>query len=397
MGENKRLYCSVHKLDGMIDIKNKNCIHIGCNKRPSYNKKGEKSRLYCFEHKLDGMINIGSKICIHEGCKIYPLFNKNGEKIPLYCLEHKLEGMVDVINKKCIHPGCKTRPNFNKVGEKSKMYCFNHKLEGMVDVINKKCIHPMCKTRPNFNKEGEKIPLYCVLHKLDGMIDVINKKCIHPDCIIQPQFNKEGERAIFCALHKLEGMVDVRHKKCKSEWCSTRATGKYDGYCFYCYINLFPDKPASRNYKNKERAVIDYVKTNFNLPWVSDKVINGGCSRRRPDLLLDLIEQIIIVEVDENQHIDYDCSCENKRIMELSQDLEHRPIVFIRFNPDDYTKDGINVSSCWARNKNGICVVKKSKSNEWTNRLNSLGETIEYWLKNKTDKTIETIQLFYDS
>ena len=35
-----------------------------------------------------------------------------------------------------------------------------------------------------------------------------------------------------------------------------------------------------------------------------------------------------------------DCSCENKRIMEISQDLGHRPIVFIRFNPDEYNKNG---------------------------------------------------------
>jgi len=380
----------------MVNIVKKNCIHTGCNKLPSYNKKGEKTRLYCSKHKLVDMINIGSKMCIYLGCKTYPLFNKDGEKKPLYCLEHKLDGMVDVINKKSIHPGCKTRPNFNTEGEKSRLYCFEHKLDGMVDVINKKCIQPCCKTRPIFNTEGEKSRLYCFEHKLDGMVDVINKKCIHSGCIIQPQFNKEGEKAIFCALHRLAGMIDVKHISCKSEWCSTRARGKYDGYCFYCYINLFPDKPLSCNYKTKEYSVVDYVKTNFDLPWVSDKIINGGCSRRRPDLLLDFIDQVLIVEVDENQHIDYDCSCENKRIMEMSQDLAHRPILFIRFNPDDYQKEGTTISSCWGKDKNGICVVKKSKREEWTIRLNSLKESIEYWLKNKTDKTVETIQLFYD-
>jgi hypothetical protein len=31
---------------------------------------------------------------------------------------------------------------------------------------------------------------------------------------------------------------------------------------------------------------------------------------------------IIIVEIDENKHTDYDCSCENKRLMELSKDLQ---------------------------------------------------------------------------
>ena len=97
-----------------------------------------------------------------------------------------------------------------------------------------------------------------------------------------------------------------------------------------------------------------------------------------------------------NQHIEYDCSCENKRIMELSQDLAHRPIVFIRFNPDKYQKGDTTIKSCWCTNKKGICVVKKSKQTEWVERLNALGKTIEYWLKHRTDKTVEIIQLFYD-
>ena len=143
----------------------------------------------------------------------------------------------------------------------------------------------------------------------------------------------------------------------------------------------------------------EFVKTIFpNFDWIGDKKIVDGCSKRRPDLLLDLGYQIIIVEIDENQHIDYDCSCENKRIMELSQDLSHRPIIFIRFNPDNYNDNGINVTSCWGQNKNGLCVIKKSKKNEWTERLNTLERQISYWVnpENKTSKTVEIIQLFYD-
>ena len=83
--------------------------------------------------------------------------------------------------------------------------------------------------------------------------------------------------------------------------------------------------------------------------------------------------------------------------MELSQDLGHRPIVFIRFNPDDYN-NGKNITSCWGQDKKGICIVKKSKKEEWNERLNTLEETIQYWTDpvNKTNKTIEIIQLFYD-
>jgi hypothetical protein len=164
-------------------------------------------------------------------------------------------------------------------------------------------------------------------------------------------------------------------------------------------MNLFPDKPISRNYKTKEYAVVEFVKHTFtDYTWTADKIVNGGCSKRRPDLLLDLGYQIVIIEIDENQHTDYDCSCENKRLMELSQDLGHRPIVFIRFNPDEYDENGKMIASCWGLDKKGICSIKKSKKQEWFERLNVLGEQIIYWVnpRNKTQKTIEIIQLFYD-
>ena len=76
-------------------------------------------------------------------------------------------------------------------------------------------------------------------------------------------------------------------------------------------------------------------------------------------MLLDLGYQVLIIEIDENQHEDYDSLCENKRLMEMSQYLNFRPIIFIRFNPDDYIKNKINVSSCWKINGKGLCVIKK--------------------------------------
>ena len=298
----------------------------------------------------------------------------------------------------CIHEGCKIIPVYNYKGETKGLYCSSHKLEGMVDIIHKTCIHEGCKIQPVFNKEGETKALYCSSHKLEGMVNVVSNTCIHEGCKIQPVFNKEGStKPLYCSTHKLEGMVNIKDKKCKSYLCSTQVSEKYDGYCLYCYMNLFPDKPVSRNYKTKEYAVVEFVKKIFpDLSWISDKRILDGCSKRRPDLFLDLGYQIIIIEVDENQHTKYDCSCENKRIMELSQDVGHKPIVFIRFNPDCYEENEIVIKSCWDVNNKGICVIKKSK--EWTQRLNSLKEQITYWIHpdNMIIKTIEIIQLFYD-
>jgi hypothetical protein len=156
---------------------------------------------------------------------------------------------------------------------------------------------------------------------------------------------------------------------------------KYDSYCLYCYINLFQDKHVSRNYKTKEFVVIDFVKNKFpDVDWIADKIINGGCSKKRHDLLLDLGYQILIIEIDENNQNNYNCSCENKRIMQLSQDIGHRPIVFIRFNPDSYIKECKKITSCWGYNENGICIIEKSKKTEWKERLNTLEKQIRYWL-----------------
>ena len=42
--------------------------------------------------------------------------------------------------------------------------------------------------------------------------------------------------------------------------------------------------------------------------------------------------------------------------------------------------------------------LKNSKKEEWEQRLNALEEQIKYWINptSMTNKTIETIQLFYD-
>ena len=184
---------------------------------------------------------------------------------------------------------------------------------------------------------------------------------------------------------------------CKSEHCETSGIKKYNGYCLPCCIQVCPEIEVSRNYKTKEKDVVDRIKATFpNFTWVADKKIKDGCSLRRPDLFLDMGSHIIIVEVDENQHNDYDCSCEHKRLMEISQDVGHRPIVFIRFNPDAYMNaDGISVKSCWKLNKLGVMLIAKTKEKEWVERINSLKAQIQYWIDNPTEKTIEIIQLFY--
>ena len=82
--------------------------------------------------------------------------------------------------------------------------------------------------------------------------------------------------------------------------------------------------------------------------------------------------------------------------MELSQDVGHRSIVFIRFNPDDYMDiNGNKVKSCWKLNKLGIMCIEKTKQEEWEERLNKLNQQIQYWIDNPTEKIVEIVELFY--
>jgi hypothetical protein len=169
------------------------------------------------------------------------------------------------------------------------------------------------------------------------MVDIINNRCEYEGCEMSPTYNYKGElKRRFCSSHHLPDMINLTKKYCMTPFCETSVLPKYEGYCLRCFVNIHPEKPNARNYKTKEKTIVDEVLKSFpQFTWTADKRVQDGCSRRRPDLFLDMGSHVIIVEIDENQHTDYDCSCENKRLMEISQDIGHRPVIFIRFNPDD--------------------------------------------------------------
>jgi len=189
---------------------------------------------------------------------------------------------------------------------------------------------------------------------------------------------------------------------CKSSWgCNSRGYHKYEGYCAPCFVHdpRNNDKPARRNYKTKESDVVERVKHAFNdYDWVADKTVQGGRSLRRPDLLLNMRTHVIIVEIDENRHNAYECSCENRRMMELSRDVNYTKIVFIRFNPDAYedVKTSKKVKSCWTIDERSkVLHVSAENRPQWEMRVEKLKQQIQHWIENVPTKMVEIIQLFY--
>ena len=375
-----KLYCFEHKKDGMISKDNRKCLEENCILRPSFNYEGEDKPIYCFNHKLENMIDITNKKCEFEECTVRPTYNYENENKPIYCYKHKLENMINIVNKKCEYEDCNKIPSYNYKNELGRRYCFNHKLDGMISKDNRKCLEENCTLRPTYNYEDEDNPIYCSKHKLENMVNIINKKCEFEGCIIKASFNFENEnKPIYCSKHKLENMVNIINKKCEFEGCNlhpsfnfenelgrrfcfnhkldgmvskdnrkcisnlcfgTRGNKNYNGYCAYCFQNLFPDDPLNLQIhkKSKELKVRDYLFQEFE-GFIHDKPLwTGNCDcthRRRIDFRKLIGNTLLCIEVDENQHKGYNNEDEEIRYDDLYM-LHSGKFIFIRFNPDKF-------------------------------------------------------------
>lgn len=238
--------------------------------------------------------------------------------------------------------------------------------------------------------------MFCFQHKANNMVNVKYKTCFVSDCYKLPSFNYENNLPMYCKDHKEPGMIDVKSKLCHTELCTNYAYHKkFQGYCFYCFVNTFPDEPIVRNYKIKERHVTDFLREKFpDLKFIFDRTA-GGCSLRRADVYIDLITHVIIIEIDEDQHRYYSTTCEMQRLNELYEDFGCRPIIFIRFNPDGYVLGSKKISSPFGIHKStGLLIVKNKQ--DWGSRLENLEETVKDHLE-KVPENNYFEMLYYDS
>lgn len=202
-----------------------------------------------------------------------------------------------------------------------------------------------------------------------------------------------------CEHNKIKSKCRNCQIICKTDNCDKIANIKCNNYCRNCYKNLFKKNKEDINFRKKEKIIIKEIINKFpNFTWIKDKPIEWGKSNKRPDLLCDFGYQVMIIEIDEYSHRKYDKIKEENRDIQLLEDTGYRPIIFIRFNPDNYiTKTGKIVQSCWHRNnKTRDLEIRNNKKNEWNNRINKLLETIEFWSMTQSNEIIKTIKLFYD-
>lgn len=168
--------------------------------------------------------------------------------------------------------------------------------------------------------------------------------------------------------------------------------GQYRPYCAPCYYHLNPDVPCTRNYLTKQRYLYDCIKRDITTPLTSyDRKIADGCSLRKPDFFWDCLTHCVVVENDENRHISVEC--EDRRTMEIFQDLGNRPLVMIRFNPDNYrdNEKGL-VRGCFKLDATAKLQVQEG---EWKRRWRALKKEIERSLTTIPEKDVRIEYLFY--
>ena len=157
---------------------------------------------------------------------------------------------------------------------------------------------------------------------------------------------------------------------------------------------------------------MDALKEHYKdtLTMTFDKMIEGGCSKHRPDLFIDFGTHCLIIEIDENQHTNY--SCEQKRMISLYEDInghtlinsvtssvedvsdiDFRKIVFIRFNPDGYNEGSQKYKSPFGYTPTGMISINKD---EMTRRIARLVDQIDA-VKEEPSELLTIHYLFFTS
>lgn len=301
------------------------CIMFKCeNKRTS---KG-----MCNKHYL-----AASRRCTFEGCR-------NMQISKGLCKRHS--GANDK-RKRCSENDCS---NIAQKGGK----CYTH------GESQKRCIVDGCL---NASRRGGR----CISHGAE------KRKCSESECLNRAVKGgvcvKHGAVTIRCSIEgcenkSIEGGRCVLHgantPKCSHPGCNYgRRKEGLCGYhhptankCINCQFFQVAIKGSmcstcgGYRQNSEEYRLRDLINLWFqDLKIAHNKIIEGSCLRYRPDFFIEAPKgHIIIVEVDEEHHKQYDVNCEIVRMFNIQQAIM-TPIVFVRYNPDAYKPGGIKTTA----------------------------------------------------
>lgn len=406
--ERKPVACRLHANIDMINLISKKCIYPSCNLIASFGDITiSRNPTHCSIHKLENMIDV------NHCCGVKDCYNKakygNYKKVAIRCEEHKEDHMLISRPEKkviiCSIDSCRKEAKYNFKTEDNVKYCNEHKEDNMCDITHKGslCIVEDCIKRASF---GIETISHCSNHKEEDMIDLVhsNSLCDHlSGCGTRATFGFKESNATKCSEHKLALMENKYAKMCKDCNVFQASFDKYT-YCSHCFYNRYPEHEKSKFHKTKESKFMIPLREDIfkylehkelqNTSISLNKIIKGGNFKRRPDMLIELSDKNIVIEIDEDQHATYSYVCENRRIAEIFMDLNNKPLIIVRLNPDKYITNKVKHLSCFALNKKTRAFTLKKT--EFENRYNKLLKEVKLCIDNTQEKEITEIKLFFD-
>jgi hypothetical protein len=329
-------------------------------------------------------------------CDKQASYGDEKEEIVLYCKSHKRENDICLRSSKCIYSDekgrCRTQPSYGCEKERKLLYCILHKRNTDIDLKSTKCIFDKCNNQAVY---GIDKTIHCYKHKEENEIDLRSNKCKYIDengikCILTANYGYKIRE--YCSHHKKDNNIRLSGYQCllcnKNE--AHYGENNKREYCAGCFAFLFPKSKQARTYLFKQNTIINELKLHFIFD-IIDKKINGGCSDRKPDLIIDCFTHIINIEIDEEQHKhkSYTPECVENRYNELFSDFADRPFICIRFNPDKYII-GKNIYKGCFTNKTTI------NNEEFNKRIQILINEIKYNKENIPNELFTIKYLFYD-
>lgn len=399
-------YCNKCKLEGMINVKHSRCEK--CTKGAVYGFLYEMKKRFCTEHAPQETINLRYMMC--EVCEEVTASLGYPDEYPRWCQGCSPVGVVSLTHKLCEICN-KTRPTYGLLCDMKVRWCEPCSPPNAINIAdrNKLCI--VCKEMiACFNYEGYNRGKYCSDCKPADAVNVMRKKC---HCGIIANYNLAGHSPILCFQHRTEGMIVSPTRRCKIKSCTGLAIygkdkrehcsqHKIEGDinfverpCVNCGLEEVVDDKGfcgncnpndNRLEKKRENRVRDLFISQ-GIVFAYNRIYTGSnCSNYRPDFVFDpdtnkdmTKDHVVIVEVDEDQHKRHEQICERTRMFNVTQTFGGIPILWIRYNPDEFKhRDG---------NKSNLTQIEKEAH---------LLEWIRYALRRPPKKLLEVIYLNYD-
>ena len=139
-------------------------------------------------------------------------------------------------------------------------------------------------------------------------------------------------------------------------------------YACYCYANGIPPRNRLLYQTACHDWLIEDGAFDADQKYRYDVTVDGGCSRYRPDWMLDCFTHVLIVECDES-HDQYCQEGEVNRIQALAFDVAFRPIILIRFNP----------KPLFTRKKMSNGGMRLLRTDRFESSMRELADRIRYW------------------